>query len=209
MDQQVLLQDDIKRIVADHLKRNEIFQFDENLIFQLIQIFLQNTRISLHQLTDNDYHKLYDQISLFTLQELHKLTFEDMTAKPDFALGAVGAKIIDYTGKWAIHQFVNSLSDFFESSAKNDFHYQSNSPAVILDGYNEAGRCWAFHGSNAFVTIQLSTTIYPDSITLDHISPKIAHDPNLSSTPKNFRVFVCFFLFSFLSIRISLFFNRV
>lgn len=188
-DQQILDFDDVRRVLIEYLKMYGLKPYNEDFLFEIINLYIQNHQISIQQLTNDDFNKLKEQISLFTLKEIHKLAFEDVTAKPDFALGAVGAKIIDFTGKWAFQNIIdNSLSFLGQNSEK------INSPTVILDSFNEPGRCWSFHGSNAFVTIQLSTTIYIESFTLDHIAASITHDSNVSSATKNFRVLVNYFL---------------
>lgn len=180
---------DINNLISDYLYENNYKPLDKNVIFDLITVYTTTHGISLEQIKEEDYNQLRDQISSYALREMHKIMFEDSVGKPDFALGAVGAKVIDYTGKWAINNLLDVLLPFGE---------KPNPPTIALEGHKQVGDCWAFHGSNAFLTIRLSSKIIPESVSVEHIAISIAHVPKAISAPKRFRVFVCIFFFLFL-----------
>lgn len=181
---------DINKIVGDYLQENGYKALDKNSIFELVTLYTKTHGFSLEQLNENDYNELRDEISSFVLREIHKIMFEDSVGKPDFALGAVGAKVIDYTGKWAINNLIDVILPFGE---------KPNPPSIALEGHKQVGDCWAFHGSSGFLTVRLSSPIIPESVTIEHIATSIAHVPKAISAPKRFRVtvnilfFICFF----------------
>jgi SUN domain-containing protein 1/2 len=135
---------------------------------------------ALHHLTESkQLSELSVQITSDVLARMNQLIYEDAISKPDYALSALGAQVVDYTGKWSLNRFINAVALFNE---------QPHPPSTVLQAGNVIGQCWAFAGSQAFITIQLSKTILPDSISVDHIAPAIAHVPNVSSAPREIRV---------------------
>ena len=175
---------DVNYIIEEYLASHGHETLNTNSVNQLIEEYTRSHPVSLEQLHPEEYQELRAHISSQAVQEMHRLIYEDSLAKPDFALAAVGAKVIDYTGKWGLGNVLDKFLPFGETN--------THPPSVVLQGFSEVGDCWAFYGEKAFLSIRLSTTILPESISLDHISASIAHVPNLTSAPREFRVFVSF-----------------
>lgn len=52
------------------------------------------------------------------------------------------------------------------------------------------GQCWAFRGTQGYLVIQTSTTIFPSGFTLEHIPKSLAPSGVIDSAPKDFTVLV-------------------
>lgn len=56
------------------------------------------------------------------------------------------------------------------------------------------GNCWALHGSQGYVVVKLSKVICPAVVALDHISKTDSLTEEITSAPKNFAIYVSYFL---------------
>ncbi|KNC85579.1 hypothetical protein SARC_02236 [Sphaeroforma arctica JP610] len=79
---------------------------------------------------------------------------------PDYALENLGGSIMRRLS--SLSYGMNKLTWFFNM-------HQGKDPSEILKVDVTSGNCWAFHGSDGYVTIQLSEPIKPSAITIDHI----------------------------------------
>eukprot|EP01028_Stygiella_incarcerata_P008272 TRINITY_DN357_c0_g1_i2.p1 TRINITY_DN357_c0_g1~~TRINITY_DN357_c0_g1_i2.p1 ORF type:complete len:821 (+),score=180.89 TRINITY_DN357_c0_g1_i2:181-2643(+) len=60
-----------------------------------------------------------------------------------------------------------------------------NDPRLVLTSKLEPGECWAMAGSSGFVTIRVSTSIIPESISISHV----AIPETMSSALRDFKLF--------------------
>ncbi|CAK8684752.1 unnamed protein product [Clavelina lepadiformis] len=108
----------------------------------------------------------------------------DKVGKPDFALETSGGAIVN-----------TRCSDTYQhrtavvSILGIPIYYNVNTPRSVIQPGVMPGECWAFKGSQGYIVISLSESIYPSSFTLEHISKSIALHNNISSAPKDFAVF--------------------
>jgi len=186
-----LTADQIKRLVqqqfdADRaaqpapLTPEEIVQGQKQAIKAIIDVTIAPYFQKLKNLEETDeFSRISAKISEEVMSRMYRLVYEDSIGKPDYALAAVGGEVIDFTGKWSINRFVSAVSPF---------SVKPHPPSIVLESGNEVGNCWAFAGAQAFLTIRLAKSIYPESISLDHISPNVALNSDLSSAPREFRV---------------------
>merc|ERR1712100_249046 len=171
---------DVNLLIEEYLTSHGIANLNEESVKELIANYVKSHPIVLDDMEPEEVNKLLNLVGSHVEKEMHRLVYEDDIGKPDFALAAVGAKIIDYSGKYSINNILDKLLPFSE---------EIHPPSIVLRKYHEVGDCWAFYGSNAYLSIALSSPIHPDSISIDHISSSIAHTPDLSSAPKDFRVY--------------------
>jgi len=66
--------------------------------------------------------------------------------------------------------------------------YHSSSPRAVIQPEVHPGKCWAMHGTNGYVTIQLSMPIIIEAISLEHIPQKVSPTGKLDSAPREFLV---------------------
>ncbi|KAF8786918.1 SUN domain-containing protein 1 [Argiope bruennichi] len=65
---------------------------------------------------------------------------------------------------------------------------EENSPRTAIQPDVQPGKCWAFKGSQGYLVIQLSYTIYPTGFTLEHIPVSLSPSGSIDSAPKDFSV---------------------
>ncbi|XP_061220685.1 SUN domain-containing protein 2 [Neopsephotus bourkii] len=124
-----------------------------------------------------------EQVHLIVDQAL-KLYSEDRVGMADYALESAGASVINTRCSETYRTWTALLSLF-----GIPLWYQSQSPRVILQPDVNPGNCWAFHGSQGFAVIRLSSIIRPTAVTLEHIPKALSHKGNIDSAPKDFAVY--------------------
>ena len=173
----LLIDAELDKFFGKNLSREEI----TNLISAQLSSSLGGNYITEYELYEIIDRKLSDhnaklvdnirsEIGVQITEELNRYIFRDAIGKPDYALYEVGGRVKDYTGKY-------NLGNLFSTDPNIILHTKSN---------NNAGDCWKFSGQSAYIVIQLSESIYPESITLDHISASISQD--IDATPRKFKV---------------------
>ena len=65
----------------------------------------------------------------------------------------------------------------------------SNSPRKVIQAGTQPGDCWAFPGSNGYVTIRLARKIIPTSFSMEHAQKRLMPDASIDSAPKSFSVY--------------------
>ncbi|KAF2068859.1 hypothetical protein CYY_009818 [Polysphondylium violaceum] len=126
--------------------------------------------------------------SISSLEDLLEIYSSDKIAKPDYALYSAGASI-EYNSIFKISKTYPSSTGTSLFSMPTSWFIPTpkpNPPETILDPKVITGSCWGFEGGNGTVVIKLSERIRITEVTLEHISPNIAH--HINSSPKEFRV---------------------
>lgn len=113
---------------------------------------------------------------------------KDVLARPDYALYTSGARVIRSLTSPSYEPYrlgrVRSTMARITGAAVP----QSRPPVTALHPDTTPGSCWPFAGPHGQLGIQLSRRVVPTDITLEHISPDVALDGDVSSAPKDFEV---------------------
>jgi hypothetical protein len=113
---------------------------------------------------------------------------KDVLARPDYALYTSGARVIRSLTSPSYEPYrlgrVRSTVAWITGAAVP----QSRPPVTALHPDTTPGSCWPFAGPYGQLGIQLSRRVVPTDITLEHISPDVALDGDVSSAPKDFEV---------------------
>ena len=102
--------------------------------------------------------------------------FADRTGMVDYAIEVAGGQIVRrLTSKTFYHSY----------SARISGHVV---PEQVIRANMKLGHCWPMHGSQGHVAVRLHPDgeVIPTSVTLEHVSKRIAHD--IRSAPKGFEV---------------------
>ena len=108
----------------------------------------------------------------------------DRIGRPDFAIKTAGGRVVksltspSYVSEkqpgWT--RLVGSLS----------IVSLSEPPETAISPTKSLGECWAFGGTTGSLTIKLPVPVKVTAVTIDHVSPSVAHD--IRSAPKDFIV---------------------
>uniref|UniRef100_A0A2H6NPH9 SUN domain-containing protein n=2 Tax=Micrurus TaxID=8634 RepID=A0A2H6NPH9_9SAUR len=113
-----------------------------------------------------------------------RLYSQDKTGIVDFALESGGGSILS-TRCSETYETKTALLSLFGVP----LWYFSQSPRVVIQPDMYPGNCWAFKGSQGYLVIRLSMTIYPTSFCLEHIPKSLSPTGNITSAPKDFLVY--------------------
>ncbi|XP_026579523.1 SUN domain-containing protein 1-like isoform X7 [Pseudonaja textilis] len=113
-----------------------------------------------------------------------RLYSQDKTGIVDFALESGGGSILS-TRCSETYETKTALLSLFGIP----LWYFSQSPRVVIQPDMYPGNCWAFKGSQGYLVIRLSMTIYPTSFCLEHIPKSLSPTGNITSAPKDFLVY--------------------
>nr|XP_058141649.1 SUN domain-containing protein 1 isoform X15 [Dasypus novemcinctus] len=113
-----------------------------------------------------------------------KLYSQDRIGMVDFALESGGGSILS-TRCSETYETKTALISLFGIP----LWYFSQSPRVVIQPDIYPGNCWAFKGSQGYLVVRLSMTIYPRSFTVEHIPKTLSPTGNITSAPKDFAVF--------------------
>ncbi|CAM4620710.1 SUN domain-containing protein 1 isoform X3 [Caretta caretta] len=113
-----------------------------------------------------------------------KLYSQDKTGMVDFALESGGGSILS-TRCSETYETKTALISLFGIP----LWYFSQSPRVVIQPDIYPGNCWAFKGSQGYLVVRLSMTIYPTAFTLEHIPKTLSPTGNITSAPKDFSVY--------------------
>lgn len=151
------------------------------------------------QLCRDEFQRLKEEIKNMTIHERRAFaweTIEKETQKPaadgierkiekpaaygicevDYAAATEGGTVVDHSDP-----FFGKLSWF------NKKKVDSYAVKMLMPSSGEPGGCFHLKGSIGFVELRLSSAIYADSFTIEHINKGVAIDR--SSAPKECRVF--------------------
>jgi hypothetical protein len=102
----------------------------------------------------------------------------DRTGKRDFAIASGGTKIRSYTPFRSHHsRWPKILSTFCNSCT-----VQPGGPEWAISADMNIGNCWAFHGAQGYLTLELASSVYITEMTVEHIPKELVGDP--SSAPR-------------------------
>ncbi|XP_063073947.1 SUN domain-containing protein 3-like [Engraulis encrasicolus] len=133
-------------------------------------------RQGLGHMTAKDVHDI--------VQSALNLNKADGTGMADFALESLGAYVIK-----------DRCSDTYRTRAGVvslygiPLWYTSDSPSTVLQPEVHPGKCWAFKGSQGFVTIALSHPVRVTHVSLEHIPKSITPTGRIDSAPRDFVVY--------------------
>ncbi|KAM9583785.1 SUN domain-containing protein 1 isoform 5-T5 [Trichechus inunguis] len=113
-----------------------------------------------------------------------KLYSQDKTGMVDFALESGGGSILS-TRCSETYETKTALISLFGIP----LWYFSQSPRVVIQPDIYPGNCWAFKGSQGYLVVRLSMTIFPTTFTLEHIPKTLSPTGNITSAPKDFAVY--------------------
>lgn len=113
---------------------------------------------------------------------------KDVLARPDYAMYTSGGRVLRSLTSKSYEPYrlgkVRSTVAWITGAAVP----QSRPPVTALHPDTSPGSCWPFAGPHGQLGIQLSRRVVPTDITLEHISPDVALDGDVSSAPKDFEV---------------------
>ncbi|BGO90029.1 hypothetical protein NBRC10512_003562 [Rhodotorula toruloides] len=113
---------------------------------------------------------------------------KDVLARPDYALYTAGGRVIRSLTSRTYEPHPVSRSRSVLAWITGTSVPQGRSPVTALHPDRTPGSCWPFAGQHGQIGIQLSRRVVPTDITLEHISPDVALDGDVSSAPKDFEV---------------------
>ncbi|PKI52202.1 SUN domain-containing protein 2-like [Punica granatum] len=154
----------------------------ENLKLELSEF---NQSLSeLHKVPDNiagnlnestlaqKFAKISDFTRILVEEEIERHE-ADGIGKVDYALASGGATILRH-----------SEPEFPVNEHKHLVH--PDAIKMLQPSFGEPGHCFSFKGDSGYAEIRLRTEIFPESVTLEHVSHRVAY--NLSSAPKDCNV---------------------
>ncbi|XP_033908381.1 SUN domain-containing protein 1-like isoform X1 [Acipenser ruthenus] len=113
-----------------------------------------------------------------------RLYSQDQTGLVDYALESGGGSILS-TRCSETYETKTALMSLFGIP----LWYFSQSPRVIIQPDVHPGNCWAFKGSQGYLVIRLSLSVYPTSFSLEHIPKSLSPTGSINSAPKDFTVY--------------------
>lgn len=159
---------------------------NENLIQKIVQNQLETylSRNNDQFVSKDDIDEILDEYNHYvSADKAGSVTESEDTQRADFALAIRGARYIpQYTSatferqiRWPLTRWIRRLTSIGST-------YQPPVLLALLPD-NNAGQCWPMQGSNGTLGVQLSQSIYIDSITIEHVARGLA--VNMSSAPKD------------------------
>lgn len=111
----------------------------------------------------------------------------DKTGRPDLALENSGGRILNYGASKLI--YAKDCTSFLKITG---FCEALNPPKKAVQPSMHFGECFCFYGTRGTLLIRLAMRAVVDTVVLEHISPKMSPDGDVSSAPKDFSVMVIF-----------------
>ncbi|XP_076141071.1 SUN domain-containing protein 1-like [Alosa pseudoharengus] len=130
----------------------------------------------LGAITVKDVHEI--------VQRALSLYKSDGTGMADYALESLGATVIESrcTETYRTRSRCYSLFGV-------PLWYASESPRTVIQPEVYPGKCWAFKGSEGFLTIALSLPVRVTHVTLEHIPKSLSPTGRIDSAPREFAVY--------------------
>ncbi|BGP14483.1 hypothetical protein JCM10213v2_002432 [Rhodosporidiobolus nylandii] len=113
---------------------------------------------------------------------------KDVLARPDYALYTAGGRVIRSLTSQTYEPHPISAARSVLAWVTGTAAPRGRPPVTALHPDTAPGSCWPFAGQHGQIGIQLSRRVVPSDITLEHISPDVALDGDVSSAPKDFEV---------------------
>ncbi|XP_031417455.1 SUN domain-containing protein 2-like [Clupea harengus] len=109
----------------------------------------------------------------------------DGTGMADYALESLGATVIGSRSSETYRTRSPCVSLFGVP-----LWYASECPRTVIQPEMHPGKCWAFSGSQGFLTIALSLPVRVTHVTLEHIPKSLSPTGRVDSAPREFAVYV-------------------
>ncbi|XP_076153865.1 klaroid protein-like [Alosa pseudoharengus] len=108
----------------------------------------------------------------------------DGTGMADYALESLGAGVIGSRSSETYRTRSPCYSLF-----GMPLRYASESPRTVIQPEMRPGKCWAFKGSEGFLTIALSLPVRVTHVTLEHFPKSLSPTGRIDSAPREFAVY--------------------
>ncbi|GFT69557.1 hypothetical protein NPIL_500461 [Nephila pilipes] len=164
-------------------------KFDQNsmnVVKSVVENYVESLKTNLTTIhvargTYDDSLSYHDMRKI--VKEALLLYDADKTGKVDFALESGGGSVLS----------TRCSESYVEKNGKFTIlglplWSDENSPRTAIQPDVQPGKCWAFKGSQGYLVIQLSYTIYPTGFTLEHIPVSLSPTGSIDSAPKEFSV---------------------
>lgn len=158
------------------------------IVESTVQKHVDSIKTNISKLSQSTYSTFTDD--LFSEERVKKIVKEaimmydaDKIGQVDYALESGGGSVL---GTRCSETYVEKYGKF--SIFGVPLWTNSNSPRTAIQPDVQPGRCWAFKGSQGFLVLELSATIYPTGFTLEHIPVSLSPTGSIDSAPKNFSV---------------------
>ncbi|GFQ74943.1 hypothetical protein TNCT_383711 [Trichonephila clavata] len=164
-------------------------KFDQssmNVVKSVVENYVESLKTNLTTLhvTSGSYDDSLTQEDMRKIVKEALLLYDaDKTGKVDFALESGGGSVLS----------TRCSESYIEKTGKIlvlglPLWSNENSPRTAIQPDIQPGKCWAFKGSQGYLVIQLSYTIYPTGFTLEHIPVSLSPTGSIDSAPKEFSV---------------------
>ncbi|XP_062382389.1 SUN domain-containing protein 2-like [Sardina pilchardus] len=152
----------------------EVVHEERNDMWRTVGESLQEE--GLGAITVKDVHEI--------VQRALSLYKADGTGMADYALESLGAGVI---GSQCSETYRTRSPCF--SLFGVPLWYASESPRTVIQPEMHPGKCWAFKGSEGFLTIALSLPVRVTHVTLEHIPKSLSPTGRIDSAPREFAVY--------------------
>lgn len=164
-------------------------KFDQNsmnVVKSVVENYVESLKTNLTTLhaTRGSYDDSLTQQDMRKIVKEALLLYDaDKTGKVDYALESGGGSVLS----------TRCSESFIEKTGKIlvlgfPLWSDENSPRTAIQPDVQPGKCWAFKGSQGYLVIQLSYTIYPTGFTMEHIPVSLSPTGSIDSAPKEFSV---------------------
>ncbi|XP_048089730.1 LOW QUALITY PROTEIN: SUN domain-containing protein 2-like [Alosa alosa] len=130
-------------------------------------------------------------LGAITVKDVHEIVQRalslykaDGTGMADYALESLGAGVIGSRCSETYRTRSPCYSLFGVP-----LWYASEGPRTVIQPEMHPGKCWAFKGSEGFLTITLSLPVRITQVTLEHIPKSLSPTGHIDSAPREFAVY--------------------
>ncbi|GAA5916571.1 hypothetical protein JCM5296_003890 [Sporobolomyces johnsonii] len=113
---------------------------------------------------------------------------KDVLARPDYALYTSGGRVIRSLTSPTYEPHPLGRGRAVLAWITGTSAPRGRPPVTALHPDTAPGSCWPFEGQHGQLGVQLSRRVVPSDVTIEHISPDVALDGDVSSAPKDFEV---------------------
>ncbi|KAL3824781.1 hypothetical protein ACJIZ3_020810 [Penstemon smallii] len=112
-----------------------------------------------------------DAVREIVLEEIERHAADGGVGIMDYALAIGGAMVLKHSDpyggwRWGI-------------CSVNRYGVCAQAQKMITPSFGEPGQCLALDGGNGFVEIKLSTTIFPEAVTLEHVDEGVTYSTKI------------------------------
>ncbi|SCV74075.1 BQ2448_6507 [Microbotryum intermedium] len=113
---------------------------------------------------------------------------KDVLARPDYALFTAGGRVVRTLTSPTYEANPLGASRRALAWVTGTAGPRGRPPVTALHPDNTPGSCWPFVGSTGQLGIQLSRSIVPSDVTIEHVSVDVSLDGTVASAPREFEV---------------------